>query len=131
MKKIKEIGETTIKYNCKENSNIINLTLESGKLDEFQFGDENSMVVIGVEDIKTILNKVGFSIVKDIEKKYEFNLNEVEAKRLEKWQKKIKKKHGKYGSYTFKFTPTGIGNGIDVYSDLEDKTKDLTDYDSW
>ena len=62
---------------------------------------------------------------------YNFFLNEVEAKRLEKWKKKIKKKHGKYGSFTFKFTPTGIANGIDVYSDLEEKDKDITDYDSW
>lgn len=131
MKMIKKIGQTTIKYDCKENSNIINLIFEDARLDEFQFGDEDSMVVIGVEDIKTILNKVGFSIVKNIEKKYEFYLNEVEEKRLEKWQKKIKKKHGKYGSFTFKFTPTGIANGISVYSNLENKKKNITDYGSW
>jgi hypothetical protein len=131
MKKIKKIGVTTIKYSCTENSNIINLIFESSKLDEFQFGDENSMVVIGVEDIKTILNQVGFSIIKTVEKKHEFHLNEVEEKRLEKWQKKIKKKHGKYGSFTFKFTPTGIANGISVYSNLENKEKNISDYDSW
>ena len=62
---------------------------------------------------------------------YHFYLNEVEEKRFNKWKKKIKKKHGKYGLYTFKFTPTGIGNGISVYSDLEDKEKNITDYDSW
>ena len=69
--------------------------------------------------------------MKKTKHKHYFFLNNVEEKRLEKWQKKIKKKHGIYGSFTFKFTPTGIGNGIVVYSDLEDKTKDLTDYDSW
>ncbi len=131
MKKIKKIGQTTIKYDCKENSNAINLIFEDAKLDELQFGDKDSMVVIGIEDIKTILNKVGFSIVKDIERKYDFYLNEVEAKRLEKWQKKIKKKHGKYDSFTFKFTPTGIGDNITVYNDLVKKEKDITDYDSW
>ena len=64
-------------------------------------------------------------------RKHYFYIKKLEEKRLEKWKKKIKKKYGKYGSFTFKFTPTGIGYGIDVYSDLEDKTKDLTDYDSW
>jgi len=132
MKKIKEIGQTTIKHNCIENDNIINLIFEDGKIDEIQFGDgNNSIFIFGVNDIKNALKKAGFSMVKDIERKYDFYLNEVEAKRLEKWQKKIKKKHGKYGSYTFKFTPTGVGNGIDVYNDLEDKEKGLTDYDSW
>ena len=93
--------------------------------------NENRVSVFGLNDIKDALNKVGFSVVKNIERKYDFWLNEVEAKRLEKWQKKIKKKHGKYGSFTFKFNPTGIGNGISVYNDLEDKEKELTDYDSW
>ena len=131
MKKIKRIGETTIKYSCTENSNIINLLFESGKLDELQFGDENSMAVFGFYDIENALNKVGFKIIKSEERDHNFYLNEVEEKRLEKWQKKIKKKHGKYGSFTFKFTPTGIGNGISVHSDLENKEKDITDYDSW
>jgi hypothetical protein len=131
MKKIKEIGQTTIKYDCKENSNAINLIFEDATLDEFQFGDNDNMVVIGVEDVKTILNKVGFSITKTVEKKHEFHLNEVEEKRLEKWQKKIKKKHGIYGSFAFSFTPTGIGNAVVVHSDLENKEKNITDYGSW
>ena len=62
---------------------------------------------------------------------YSFDLNEKERKKLEKWQKKIKKKHGQYGSFTFKFTPTGIGNGITVYSHLENEELDVTDIDSW
>jgi hypothetical protein len=131
MKKIEKIGLTTIKHNCNDNSNIINLLFESGKLDELQFGDENNVTIIGFNDIENALNSVGIKIVKNEERNHSFYLNEVEEKRLEKWQKKIKKKHGKYGSYTFKFTPTGIGNGISVYSYLEDKEKDITDYDSW
>ena len=69
--------------------------------------------------------------MKKIKHRYYFFLNKVEEKRLEKWKKKIKKKYAKYGSFTFKFTPTGIGDNITVYSNLMDEEKDITDYDSW
>ena len=61
----------------------------------------------------------------------EFSLNEKEEKKLKKWQNAIKEIYGEYGSYSFTFTPTGIGTGISVYSKLVDKELDITDLDSW
>ncbi len=61
----------------------------------------------------------------------EFSLNDKEKKKLKKWQNSIKEIYGKYGTYTYSFTPTGIGNGVKVYSHLVDKEIELTDYDSW
>ena len=69
--------------------------------------------------------------MKKNKQKWSFCLNDIETERLEKWQKKIKKKHGKYGSFTFMFTPTGISDVVTVYSELEDKTKNITDYSCW
>lgn len=60
-----------------------------------------------------------------------FELNEKERITLEKWKKKIYSKFGEYGAYTYKFSPTGIGNKIEVYSMLLNKKKDITDYSSW
>lgn len=45
--------------------------------------------------------------------------------------KKIKKKHGKYGHMTFSFTPTGIGSVVKVHFEINNKTYDITDLDSW
>jgi hypothetical protein len=51
--------------------------------------------------------------------------------RLEKWQKTIKKKFGEYGHYEYRFTPTGIGCGIEVYSHSLKKSLDLSDVEKW
>lgn len=60
-----------------------------------------------------------------------FDLNEKELATLEAWQKEIKNKFGNYGGFKYTFTPTGIGTGISVYSDLLDESLNITDYDSW
>lgn len=60
-----------------------------------------------------------------------FSLNEVEEKRLKEWQEKIKDLYGEYGTYTFSFTPTGIGNAIVVKSHLTGLELDVTDLDCW
>jgi hypothetical protein len=60
-----------------------------------------------------------------------FELDESQVERLKAWQEKIKKKHGEYGLYTFKFTPCGIGCAIQIYSKLERKSLDLSDVDKW
>lgn len=60
-----------------------------------------------------------------------FIVEESQVKKLNKWQAKIKKKHGEYGLYQYIFTPTGIGDIVEVYSEL-DKTKiDLTEVEKW
>ena len=87
---------------------------------------------INREKVKKWVKKEVTALCENYNKnEYSFDLNEKERKKLEKWQKKIKKKHGKYGSFTFKFTPTGIGNGIVVYSHLAKTEIDITDIDSW
>lgn len=60
-----------------------------------------------------------------------FCLTEEQEKKLKKWQNKIKKKHGNFGTFTYSFTPSGIGTVIKVYSELLDRTIDLTDIDTW
>ncbi len=60
-----------------------------------------------------------------------FELDTSQVERLKKWQAKIKKKYGQYGHYEFRFTPTGIGDIIKVYSELSQKTLDLSDVDKW
>lgn len=60
-----------------------------------------------------------------------FELDEDQLKKLKVWQAKIKKKHGQYGVFEYRFTPTGIGDCVEVYSKLTGKTIDLTDVDKW
>jgi hypothetical protein len=60
-----------------------------------------------------------------------FELNETEMERLKQFQEQIKALYGEYGIFTFSFTPTGIGNGVEVYSHLAKLKRDLTDMDSW
>jgi hypothetical protein len=61
--------------------------------------------------------------------KFEIPANQVE--KLEAWMKKIKKKHGEYGTFTYSFTPVGMGVGIKVKSRLTKKKLDLSDVEHW
>ena len=60
-----------------------------------------------------------------------FSLDEDEEKKLKEWQEKIKDLYGEYGSYTFSFTPTGIGNVIKVKSHLTGLELDITNLENW
>lgn len=60
-----------------------------------------------------------------------FELDESQIQRLEKWKLSIKEKYGVYGIYEYKFTPTGIGCAVEIYSVLSQETLDLSDYDKW
>ncbi len=60
-----------------------------------------------------------------------FELEDSQLLKLKNWQNKIKKKFGEYGNYTYSFTPTGIGNIINVYSDILGKTLNLTEVEKW
>jgi len=62
---------------------------------------------------------------------YTFKLDPDQIERLEAWKKKIKKKHGEYGTFTYSFTPVGMGTGVEVRSLLTGKTLDLSDVDKW
>jgi hypothetical protein len=60
-----------------------------------------------------------------------FTISEPEMKAIKEWQELIKSLYGEYGIFTYKITPTGIGNGLVVYSHLAKIEKDFTDMDTW
>ena len=60
-----------------------------------------------------------------------FELTARQEKELNEWQEKIKDLYGEYGTYTFKFTPTGIGNGVVVYSHLTKLELDISHQEEW
>lgn len=60
-----------------------------------------------------------------------FSLNLKEYEKLSEWKEKIKDLYGEYGTYTYSFTPTGIGSSIRVKSHLTGLELDITDVDSW
>lgn len=61
----------------------------------------------------------------------DFKITEEQMAMIQKWQNKIKKKHGEYGMYSYTFTPTGVGVSLTVFSYLANKQKDFTNYDLW
>jgi len=58
-----------------------------------------------------------------------FTLDEDQVKKLEEWKEHIKIIYGKYGDYEYSFTSNGIGQIVNVYSELANTTLDLTDVD--
>ena len=60
-----------------------------------------------------------------------FEITDAQMVKLKEWQEKIKDLFGEYGNYTYSFTPTGIGDGVEVWSDLTKTKLDLTDIDTW
>jgi hypothetical protein len=60
-----------------------------------------------------------------------FELNDKQQKQYDVWKSHIKALHGEYGTFTWTITPTGIGLGISVFSELAKVELDLTDVDSW
>ena len=60
-----------------------------------------------------------------------FKISPSEFKKLKEWQEHIKGVYGEYGKYTYSFTPTGIGNNIEVFSWTANLKLNITDYASW
>ena len=60
-----------------------------------------------------------------------FTLDEDQVKKLEEWKEHIKIIYGKYGDYEYRFTSNGIGQIVNVYSELANTTLDLTNVDKW
>jgi hypothetical protein len=60
-----------------------------------------------------------------------FKLDDDQVKKLEEWQEHIKAIYGEYGQYEYKFTSNGIGQIVEVYSELANTTLDLTDVEKW
>jgi hypothetical protein len=62
-----------------------------------------------------------------------FELSETQMSKLKEWQEAIKTIYGEYGSYTYCFRPTGIGEAVTVSSDLvgDKHVLDLTEIETW
>jgi hypothetical protein len=60
-----------------------------------------------------------------------FTLDEDQVKKLEGWQEHIRAIYGEYGHYEYRFSSSGIGQMVEVYSQLTKTTIDLTDVDKW
>lgn len=60
-----------------------------------------------------------------------FELDKKQKEKLKKWQDAIKEIYGEYGHFEYRFRPSGIGDGVRVYSDLAKTEIDLTDVESW
>lgn len=63
--------------------------------------------------------------------KHSFDLDKTQEEQLRVWQVAIKKEYGKYGTYTYCFSPYGVGTGIEVYSHLAKKSLDLSNVQDW
>lgn len=57
----------------------------------------------------------------------EFKLSRTQEEKLNKWKEHIKALYGQYGTFTYSFTPNGIGCGVEVYSQLAKVKIDLTE----
>jgi hypothetical protein len=60
-----------------------------------------------------------------------FTLNDKQEQHLKEWQEAIFTIYGEYGNFEYRFRPTGIGDGVKVWSDLAKYSINLTDTDSW
>jgi len=60
-----------------------------------------------------------------------FKLEDSQIKKLNKWKEEIKSRYGKYGGYTYSFTPTGVGYIVTVKSDLTKAKLDLSEVEKW
>lgn len=60
-----------------------------------------------------------------------FELSDAQQKDFDEWKSAIKNIYGEYGTFEWTIKPTGIGNGLVVYSKLANAKLDLTDIDSW
>lgn len=66
-----------------------------------------------------------------------FELSKIELQRLEEFRKALQivfNEEQLTGNFTYLFSPTSIGDGVDIiYTDKKGRKyiKDITDFDSW
>ena len=60
-----------------------------------------------------------------------FELTKSQIDKLEDWQQFIKEEFGSYGEFEYRFTPTGIGCYVEVYSKILNRTLNLTEVENW
>ena len=69
-----------------------------------------------------------------LEYNMKFELNAKEVKNLEAFKKRQKKLYvdkDQTVTYSYTFTPTGIGTVVEVENNFTKFVADITDYDSW
>jgi len=127
MKKTKaqELGITLFPY-YEHNSNgkILYYEDEDGYWEKSEYDLNNNKIYFEDSDGEKIDSRPKTTTMK-------FELSDKEKKEIDEWQKAIKTIYGEYGSYTYSFTPTGIGCIVEVYSDLADIKKDFTHEQEW
>lgn len=67
-----------------------------------------------------------------------FSLTIKQIKLVNKWRKELIKNNpeifdgkGNYPNISYIFTPTGIGDAVELYESNTKEKLDITDYDSW
>jgi len=60
-----------------------------------------------------------------------FSLTSKEEEEADKFKAAVKEIYGEWGMFRYTFSPTGIGSGVEIHSDLANTSKNITDIDSW
>lgn len=72
-------------------------------------------------------------------KSLNFSLTEKQVKTVNKWCKELIKKYphifkeeeNRYPIISYIFTPSGIGNGVELFEMHTKEKKEITDYENW
>jgi len=67
---------------------------------------------------------------KTVRTELSFRLSDEEIKKADSFIKKTREKYGE-GTFTFSFTPTGIGVSTSIRSNLTKEELDITEYKKW
>ena len=60
-----------------------------------------------------------------------FELSDTQEEKLKAWKDAIFIVFNAYGSFEFRFTSSGIGDKVEVYSTIAKTTLDLTEVENW
>jgi len=63
--------------------------------------------------------------------KISVELSDKQQDTFDEWKEAIKYIYGEYGHFEWTISPTGIGNGIEVWSSLAQTSINLTDVENW
>lgn len=60
-----------------------------------------------------------------------FSLSTTQEEKFNAWKEDIKEIFCEYGNFTYIFKPYGIGTSVIIYSELLQKSLDLSEVESW
>ena len=123
--KARELGITKFPYREYDNrGNLLYIEDKNGYWFKKQYDDNDNQIYF-----ESYTGEIQDDRQKTTTMKFE--LSDKEQKEINEWQEAIKTIYGKYGSYTYSFTPTGIGSIVEVYSELANIKKDFTHEEEW